>query len=94
MRRAQLHIYTSKKRGGGFFGSLRFAASNDIMLKTVWRSGMDLKEKWKQALYRIRNPERGENEREFMRELGFKRLLFFLPFLIAAALVWLLSLSR
>lgn len=55
---------------------------------------MNLKEKWKQTLYRIRNPERGENESEFRRELGLTRLLFFLPFLIAAVIFWLLSLSK
>lgn len=54
---------------------------------------MGLKEKWQQTLYRIRNPEPDENEREFIRQLGFKRLLFMLPFIIAAALFWLLYLK-
>jgi len=53
-----------------------------------------LKEKWQQTLYRIRNPERDENEREFLKNLGFKRLWFFLPFLLAAAIFWLLSFGQ
>jgi len=55
---------------------------------------VSLKEKWQQTLYRIRNPERDENEGEFLKNLGFKRLLFFLPFLLAAAIFWLLSLGQ
>ena len=54
---------------------------------------MSFKEKWQQTLYRIRNPQRDEHEREFLKNLGFRRLLFFLPFLIAAVLFWLLSLN-
>ncbi len=54
---------------------------------------MDIREKWRQTLYRIRNPERDEHERDFLKNLGFKRILFFLPFLIAAIIFWLLSLK-
>jgi hypothetical protein len=54
----------------------------------------NVKEKLKAALYKIRNPEYDEREQEFKQQLGFKRLLFFLPFLIAAALFLLLYLSR
>ncbi len=54
---------------------------------------MSIKEKLQNTLYRIRNPERDENEAEFNKNLGFKRLLFFLPFLIAAAIFLLLSLK-
>ena len=54
---------------------------------------MNLKEKWQQTLHRIRNPERDENEREFLHQLGFKRLLFLLPFIAAAVIFWLLSLQ-
>jgi hypothetical protein len=53
---------------------------------------MKLKERWLLALQRIRNPERDENEREFQQRLGFKRLLFLLPFIVAAIIFWLLSL--
>jgi len=58
------------------------------------RGHMSLKEKWQKTLYRIRNPERDENERDFLKSLGYKRLLFFLPFLLAAAVFWLLSLGQ
>ncbi len=54
---------------------------------------MGLKEKWQQTLYRIRNPEPDEHEREFQKQLGSKRLLFLLPFIIAAVLFWLLYLK-
>lgn len=54
---------------------------------------MSIKEKLQSALYKIRNPERDENEAEFNKSLGFRRLLFFLPFLIAAAIFLLLSLK-
>lgn len=50
-----------------------------------------LKDKLSAALYKIRNPEYDEREKEFKKQLNFKRLLFFLPFLIAALLFWLLS---
>lgn len=53
-----------------------------------------IKEKLKAALYKIRNPEYDEHEQEFKKQLGFKRLLFFLPFLIAAGLYLLLYLSK
>ena len=53
---------------------------------------MSIKEKLRDTLYRIRNPERDENEAAFNKSLGFKRLLFFIPFLIAAAIFLLLSL--
>lgn len=55
-------------------------------------NGMNLKDKWRQTLHRIRNPERDEHERAFLRQLGFKRLLFLLPFIVAALVFWLLSL--
>jgi len=55
---------------------------------------VSLKEKWQQTLYRIRNPERDENESEFLKNLGFKRLLFLVPFLIAAAIFLLLSFGQ
>lgn len=54
---------------------------------------MNLKEKWRQTLHHIRNPERDEGDREFMRRLGLKRLLFLLPFIAAALILWLLSLQ-
>lgn len=54
---------------------------------------MSLKDKWQQTLHRIRNPERDEHEREFLQHLGFRRLLFLLPFAIAALVFWLLSLQ-
>lgn len=54
---------------------------------------MSIKEKLQSTLYKIRNPERDENEAEFNKQLNFKRLLFFIPFLIAAAVLLLLSLK-
>ncbi len=54
---------------------------------------MSLKEKLGTVLCRVRNPERDENEKAFMQKLGFKRLIFFLPFLIVAAVFMLLSLK-
>jgi len=53
----------------------------------------NLKEKWAAVLYKIRNPEYDEHEKEFKRELGAKRLLFLLPFIIAAAIFFLMSLK-
>lgn len=50
----------------------------------------NLKEKWSEILYKIRNPEYSEHEKEFKQQLNFKRLFFFIPFLIAAILFWLL----
>ena len=54
---------------------------------------MSFKEKLQNMFNRIRPPERDENDAEFYKRLGIKRLLFFLPFLIAAAIVLLLSLK-
>jgi hypothetical protein len=54
----------------------------------------NVKEKFKDTLYKIRNPEYDEHEQEFKKDLGFKRLLFFVPFLIAAGLFLLLYLSN
>ncbi len=54
---------------------------------------MSIKDKLQSTLYNIRNPERDENETAFYQKLGFKRLLFFVPFLIAAAVFLLLSLQ-
>jgi hypothetical protein len=53
----------------------------------------NLKEKWAAVLYKIRNPEYDEHEKEFRREIGAKRLLFLLPFIIAAAIFFLMSLK-
>ncbi len=54
---------------------------------------MSIKHRLQNVLYKIRHPERDENEAAFYRNLGFKRLLFILPFLIAAAIFILLSLK-
>ncbi len=54
---------------------------------------MSIKERLEGALSKMRNPERSEEEAEFTRRLGYKRLLFFLPFLIAAAVILLLALK-
>lgn len=50
---------------------------------------MGIKDGLKSALYKLRNPQRSEDEAEFMRQLGTKRLLFLLPFLIAAIIILL-----
>lgn len=52
-----------------------------------------MKEKLKRTLERIRNPQQDENEKEFLKQLGFKRLLFFIPFVIAALIFFLMSLK-
>ncbi len=52
-----------------------------------------IKERLSAILYKIRNPEYDEHEKEFRRELGAKRLLFLLPFIIAALIFFLLSLK-
>lgn len=54
---------------------------------------MSLKDKLAAGLYRIRNPKRDEDEKEFSRQLGFKRLIILLPFLVAAAIFLLWSLK-
>jgi hypothetical protein len=50
---------------------------------------MSIKERLKGAL--LRDSVQSEDDAEFNRQLGFKRLLFLLPFLIAAAIVLLLA---
>jgi hypothetical protein len=52
-----------------------------------------MKEKLRQLLEKIRNPQRDENEKEFAQHMNFTRLLFFIPFLIAALIFFLLSLK-
>lgn len=52
-----------------------------------------LRQKASETLYKIRNPQYDEHEAEFRKELGAKRLLFLLPFIIAAAIYFLLSLK-
>lgn len=54
---------------------------------------MSFKEKLQNMLNRIHPPERDDNDAEFNKSLGIKRLLFFLPFLITAAIFLLLSLK-
>jgi hypothetical protein len=52
---------------------------------------MSIKQSLKNALYRVRNPELSEDDAEFNRRLGTRRLLFLVPFLIAAAIVLLFA---
>lgn len=52
---------------------------------------MSVRQRLKDTLYKIRNPERSENEAAFLKDLGFKRLLFFIPFLLAAGIIMLLA---
>ncbi len=54
---------------------------------------MSIKDRLKSTLYAIRNPERNDDEAEFNRQLGFKRLFFLLPFIIAAVIVLLLAIK-
>lgn len=54
----------------------------------------DIKKKLSDTLYKIRNPEYDEHEKEFRKELNFKRLLFMLPFIIAVIILMLLSLNK
>ena len=49
------------------------------------------KDKARAVLHRIRNPE--TDDPQFRRDLGFKRLLFLAPFIIAAIIFFLLSLD-
>lgn len=50
-----------------------------------------MKEKLRRVLGRIRNPQRDENDQEFVRHMNLTRALFFVPFLIAALIFFLLS---
>ena len=52
---------------------------------------MGIKDRLKSAIYKLRNPERSEDEAEFMRRLGIKRLFFLLPFVIAAIIIMLIA---
>jgi len=52
---------------------------------------MNIRDRLKNAIYKLRNPERDENEAEFQRRLGTKRLYFLLPFLIVAVILLLIS---
>lgn len=54
---------------------------------------MSIEDRLKGALDAIKHPEPTEEETEFRRQLGFKRLLFLLPFLIAAAVVLFMALK-
>ncbi len=54
---------------------------------------MSIQSRLKAVLYKIRNPETSEEEAAFNKSLGFTRLLIFLPFLIAAAIIMLLALK-
>jgi hypothetical protein len=55
------------------------------------RKTVSIKDRLKSAIYRFRNPERSEDEAEFMRRLGTKRLFFLLPFVIAAVIILLIA---
>lgn len=55
---------------------------------------MDIKKKLSLLLYKIRNPEYEENERDFKKELNAKRIFILLPFLIAAIILLLLSFNK
>ncbi len=52
-----------------------------------------MKEKLRQVLENIRNPQRDEDEKEFIQHMNRTRLLFLAPFLIAALIFFLLSLK-
>lgn len=52
-----------------------------------------MKEKLGQLLEKIRNPHGDESEKEFVQQMNFTRLLFFVPFLIAALIFFLLSIK-
>ncbi len=52
-----------------------------------------MKEKLRQILERIRNPQRDEHEKEFTQRMNLTRLFFFIPFLIAALVFFLMSLK-
>ncbi len=52
-----------------------------------------MKEKLRQVLEKIRNPQRDEHEQEFVQRMNLTRLFFFIPFLIAALIFFLLSLK-
>lgn len=52
-----------------------------------------MKEKLRGLLEKIRNPQRDESEKEFTQHMNMTRLFFFIPFLIAALIFFLLSLK-
>lgn len=54
----------------------------------------NIKIKLKELLEKIRNPNYDEQETQYRKDLGFKRLFFLIPFLIAAAVFLLLSLGK
>lgn len=53
----------------------------------------EIKKKLSDTLYKIRNPEYDEHEKEFRKDLNMKRLLIMLPFIIAALIFMFLSLK-
>jgi hypothetical protein len=53
----------------------------------------NIRDRLSAVLYKIRNPEYDEHEKEFRRDLGAKRILFLLPFIVAALILFLLSLK-
>ncbi len=52
---------------------------------------MGIKDRLKSAIDKLRNPERSEDEAEFMRRLATKRLFLLLPFVIAAVIMLLIA---
>lgn len=52
---------------------------------------MSIKQSAKKLLYQIRNPQQDDNEKAYIKRQNAVRLLFLLPFLIAAALMILFS---
>jgi hypothetical protein len=52
-----------------------------------------LKNRLSKILYTIRNPEYDERDKEYNKKLGIIRIMILLPFIIAAIIVFLMSLE-
>jgi hypothetical protein len=71
---------------------LIYIHANIVIILFMERKNLsDVKKKLSDTLYKIRNPEYDEHEKEFRKDLNYKRLLIMLPFIIAAIIFMLLS---
>ena len=52
---------------------------------------MDIKKRAERLLYRIRNPRQDDKEKSYIKRQNAVRLLFLLPFVVAAILLILYS---
>jgi hypothetical protein len=62
-----------------------------VVRQAARRKTVGIKDRLKSAIDKLRNPERSEDEAEFMRRLATKRLFLLLPFVIAAVIMLLIA---